>query len=83
MGPWFNILDPTFNLHLREDSIHHAWIVRKPTRDGIVTSLELYDGDGFCFVQLFGERKPGKPERDEWLSIVARLPRVAEGAHAS
>ena len=43
MGPWFNILDPTFNLHLREDAIHQGWVVRKPTRDGIVTSLELFD----------------------------------------
>lgn len=76
MGPWFNILDPTFNLHLREDAIKDAWIVRKPTRDGIVTSLELYDADGLCFVQFFGERKPGKPELEGWLSIVAGLPRL-------
>jgi putative hemin transport protein len=76
MGPWFNILDPTFNLHLREDAIHHAWVVRKPTRDGIVTSLELFDADGFCFAQFFGERKPGKPELEPWREMVAGLPRV-------
>jgi hypothetical protein len=76
MGPWFNILDPSFNLHLREGAIHHAWVVRKPTRDGIVTSLELFDEDGFCFVQFFGERKPGKTELDGWREIVAALPRI-------
>ncbi len=77
-GPWFNILDPRFNLHLREDAIAQAWVVRKPTRDGIVTSLELFDEDGFCFVQFFGERKPGKAELPGWREIVAALPRTME-----
>lgn len=73
MGPWFNVLDPNFNLHLREDAIASAWAVFKPTRDGVVTSLELYDKDDFCFAQLFGARKPGKPELQEWRDIVAKL----------
>ena len=76
MGPWFNVLDPDFNLHLREDAIAGAWAVFKPTRDGIVTSLELYDEEGFCFAQLFGARKPGKPELQPWRDIVAALPKV-------
>jgi putative hemin transport protein len=78
MGPWFNVLDPTFNLHLREDAIAQAFVVRKPTSDGIVTSLELFDADGLCFAQFFGERKPGKPELKEWQELVATLPRVGE-----
>jgi putative hemin transport protein len=75
VGPWYNVLDPGFNLHLREDAIAQAWVVRKPTRDGIVTSLELFDEDGFCFAQFFGERKPGKAELDQWREIVADLPK--------
>lgn len=73
MGPWFNVLDPTFNLHLREDAISSSWIVRKPTRDGDVTSLELFDRHGFCFAQLFGARKPGKPELDAWRAILGAI----------
>lgn len=73
MGPWLNVLDPRFNLHLREDRIASAWIVRKPGDTGDVTSLELFDKDGFCFVQLFGERKPGKPEREDWRALLAEL----------
>lgn len=83
MGPWYNVLDPTFNLHLREDAIHQAWVVRKPTSDGIVTSLELFDADGFCFVQLFGERKPGKAELEAWREIVAALPRQMQADEAA
>lgn len=74
MGPWFNVLDPDFNLHLREDKIDSAWIVRKPTRDGDVNSLELFDKDGFCFAQLFGMRKPDIPELIPWRGILAKIP---------
>lgn len=70
VGPWFNVLDPLFNLHLREDRIDRAWIVHKPTRDGAVTSIELFDDQNNLIAQLFGKRKPGLPELPEWRSIV-------------
>lgn len=73
MGPWLNVLDPGFNLHLREDHIASAWIVRKPTVDGLVTSLALFDRDGNVIAMFFGERKPGKPELDEWRALVEML----------
>jgi len=76
-GPWFNVMDPGFNLHLREDAIDAAWIVRKPTKDGIVTSLELFDRAGDTIALLFGERKPGLRERQDWRELVAGLPRLA------
>jgi putative hemin transport protein len=70
MGPWINVMDPGFNLHLRTDGVAQAWIVRKPTEDGIVTSLELFDADGDNIALLFGERKPGQPEREDWRELV-------------
>ena len=76
MGPWLNVLDPGFNLHLREDAIATAYIVRKPTNDGDVTSLELFDANGKNFVMFFGERKPGSPELEGWREILSHLPRV-------
>lgn len=76
MGPWFNVLDPKFNLHLRTDRIAQAWVVRKPTRDGTVTSLELFDADGRNFAQFFGERKPGAAELDNWRELAESLPRA-------
>ncbi len=66
MGPWLNVLDARFNLHLREDAIHEAWAVRKPTVDGLVSSLELFDAEGELIAQFFGQRKPGQPERCAW-----------------
>ncbi|MEO1626470.1 MAG: ChuX/HutX family heme-like substrate-binding protein, partial [Bacteroidota bacterium] len=62
MGDWYNVLDPAFNLHLRMDRVAQTWVVEKPTTDGIVTSLELFDANGELIVYFFGARKPGKPE---------------------
>ena len=73
MGPWFNVLDEAFNLHLREDHIDSAWVVWKPTEDGTVTSLELFDKDGTLIATLFGKRKPGVPEDKAWREIVNGL----------
>ncbi|SDL47782.1 putative hemin transport protein [Catalinimonas alkaloidigena] len=76
MGPWLNVLDPTFNMHLRQDHIDTAWIVEKPTTDGTVTALELYDPHKNLIAQLFGLRKPGVPEKSAWRALVAELPRL-------
>jgi putative hemin transport protein len=73
MGPWLNVLDPRFSLHLREDHIDQAWVVKKPTRDGLVHSLELFDAQGATIAMLFGERKPGRAERCGWRTLLATL----------
>ncbi|WP_149241102.1 ChuX/HutX family heme-like substrate-binding protein [Dyadobacter sp. 32] len=70
MGPWLNIMDPEFNLHLRQDAIDEAWVVKKPSEAGIVTSIELIDKEGTMFNQFFGKRKPGIPELPEWTKLV-------------
>ena len=72
-GPWFNVLDPDFNMHLREDGIAAVWLVKKPTEDGIVTSIEVFDSEGSIIVQFFGKRKPGIPENENWRLTVNEL----------
>ncbi|MQR01964.1 hemin-degrading factor [Glaciimonas soli] len=76
MGPWINVLDTGFNLHLRENMIAGSWVVSKPTLDGIVTSLELFDRDGQTIAMLFGVRKPGQAELPVWREMVAALPEL-------
>jgi len=73
LGPWLNVLDPGFNLHVRDDRIEAAWVVEKPTRDGVVTSLELFDGAGETVAMLFGKRKPGQPEDLRWRTLASQL----------
>jgi putative hemin transport protein len=72
-GPWYNVLDPEFNMHLREDAIVSSYIVKKPSVDGIVTSLEIFDATGEMIVQFFGKRKPGIPELESWREIVKNV----------
>ncbi len=71
--PWYNVLDPGFQLHLNEEAVEQSWVVRKPTRDGDVTSLELLDADGEIIARFFGKRKPGQSERADWRSVVQAL----------
>jgi putative hemin transport protein len=74
MGPWLNVLDPSFNLHLRQDRVASAFVVTKPTVDGPVTSLELFDAAGENIALLFGKRKPGLPEDPAWRAFAHTLP---------
>ncbi len=76
MGPWINVLDTGFNLHLRQDMVVSSWVVSKPTLDGIVTSLELFDRDGQTVAMLFGVRKPGQVELPAWREMVTALPEL-------
>jgi putative hemin transport protein len=82
MGPWINVMDPTFHLHLRGDHIRELWAVRKPTRDGHVTSLEAYGADKKMIIQFFGQRSEGGAERPDWRMLAEGLPRVARTSAA-
>ena len=71
---WYNVLDPKFNLHLREDTIQHTWVTKKPTADGTVTALEVFDENSELIVTFFGKRKPGIPELELWREIIDAIP---------
>ncbi|MEO9274836.1 ChuX/HutX family heme-like substrate-binding protein [Marinomonas sp. 5E14-1] len=73
MGDWLNVLDPEFNLHLLMSGITSAWVIRKPTVDGIITSLELYDADSNQVAQFFGKRVERDPENLAWRAIAEAI----------
>lgn len=73
-GPWINVLDSEFNLHLRTDRIASSWVVAKPTRAGIVSSLEVYDADGENIALMFRKRDDRERAEDpSWQAMLARL----------
>ena len=72
-GPWLNVLDGGFNLHLREDRVDSAWVVQKPTRHGTVASLELYDAQGETIALLFARRKQGRATVETWDAALETL----------
>lgn len=77
VGEWLNVLDPEFNLHLREDRIAEVWRVEKPTTDGIITSVEVFDATAERMATFFGKRKPGEPELEAWRGLVKTLGEAA------
>lgn len=78
MGPWLNVLDPGFNLHLRTDHIAEVWAVTKPTQRGPAVSVEAFDAEGGLIFQMFGRRTGEIDHRPAWDTLVAGLPGAAE-----
>jgi len=74
MGPWENVLDPGFNLHLRADRVAELWAVDKPTKRGKAVSVEAFAADGTLIFQIFGVAKDGADHRPAWEALVGRLP---------
>lgn len=81
-GPWFNILDPGFNLHLRADHVAEVWAVEKPTRRGTALSVEAFDAEGALILQCFAVRKPGNDHGPAFAKLVAGLPVAAPRSQA-
>lgn len=73
MGPWQNVMDPRFNLHLRLDHVAEVWAVDKPTQRGPAMSVEAFDKDGSLIFQVFGIPKEGNDTRPQWRALVATL----------
>lgn len=82
MGPWQNVMDPEFNLHLRSDHIAEVWAVEKPTQRGPAISVEVFDAEGALIFQVFGRKTETLDSRPAWAEIVAGLQslRIAETA---
>lgn len=74
MGPWINIMDPRFNLHLRGDRIVEVWHVVKPTATSPAVSIEAFDAEGGLILQIFANRKERSGEA--WNALVEGLPHL-------
>lgn len=70
---WFNVMDEKFNLHINQNEIASAWVVKKPTDDGTVSSLEIFNKQGENVALFFGKRKPGIPEKEEWRELLKTI----------
>lgn len=77
MGPWLNVLDDRFNLHLRADHVAEVWAVDKPTQRGPAISVEAFDAEGQLILQVFGLRADRGGDPAAWAARVAALPGLA------
>ena len=71
-GGFFNVLDPDFNLHIRDTALRSGWVVKR----GGVTSVEFFDKDGTQVVSFFGVRERGKPQPQSWVELADSLPKA-------
>ncbi|MBB3224289.1 hemin-degrading factor [Pseudoduganella umbonata] len=69
---YFNVLDPDFNLHLRDKALKAGYVLQRAG----VTSVEFYDDKGELVVTFFGVRERGKPQPQPWLDLAAALPKA-------
>jgi putative hemin transport protein len=69
-GGWFNVLDPDFNLHLRDSTFRAGYVLQRAG----VTSVEFFDDQGELAVTFFGVRERGKPQPKSWSDLTAALP---------
>ena len=71
-GGYYNVLDPDFNLHIRDTALRSGWVVKR----GGVTSIEFFDQEGTQVLTFFGVRERGKPQPQAWNDLADSLPRV-------
>ncbi len=76
-GPWYNVLDPDFNLHVNTEEITDCWLVKRPSSDGTITSVECFNGKREIVLTFFGARKPGQEELSGWRSLTDKLERLS------
>lgn len=70
-GPWFNVLDPHFNLHLRTEAIAQVWMIRKPSDDGWVHSFSIFDEHEQEIMIVTDQRSRGEEESATWLNVIS------------
>lgn len=59
---------------IQETQISFSYVVRKPTTEGLVSSLELFDAQGDLIAQIFSARNPKSRESEEWRNLLLQLP---------
>jgi len=76
-GGWFNVLDPEFNLHLRDNAFNSGYVIKRAG----VTSVEFFDKNGELVVSFFGVRERNKPQPQSWVDVTAALPKAGADRH--
>ncbi|MFV0491686.1 MAG: hemin-degrading factor [Pseudorhodobacter sp.] len=80
VGPWLNVLDDRFHMHLRAGDVAELYVIDKPTKRGPAVSLEAFDAEGGLIFQCFGQRESEDDELARWHDILDGLPARREAA---
>ncbi len=72
-GPWLNVLDPGFNLHVREDLIARAFMVQRPSKYGLCHAFELFDAQDELIASFANGDEPKRCSDAAWAHMVSAL----------
>lgn len=78
-GPWLNVLDQDFNLHLNQTAIAGLRTVNLPYRGHNLQGLQLRNAHGQTIASLFGQYDPTSGDSPLWNDLLAWLP--GENSH--
>lgn len=70
MGDWYNVLDPEFNLHLNLPLVSQVWTSVRPSADGDIHCVDLFDANGEPLLQIFSRRTEGQAEPAFWQPLI-------------
>ncbi len=70
---WHNFHGPHLTLHFNPQGLGHLYLVKKPTREGNIYSLEIFSPQGEEVLWIFGARKPGQAVSPEWTHFIGSL----------
>lgn len=75
MGPWFNVLDPGFNLHANMKLIAETWLIAKIMNDKTTYSMEIFDKDhqALMMVYLHSSAKQDDEMQTLWKDTLQNL----------
>ncbi len=76
MGPWFNVLDPTFSLHANMELVAETWMITKHLNEQSPTySMELFDTNHntLMMVYLHPDAQSDKDKTLLWKTILMSL----------
>lgn len=78
MGPWFNVLDPKFNLHAQCDLVVSNWCVYKPFDLNNIGSIEFFNQyhELLLSIELHPDVQHRRDQAAIWKDTVQSLSRV-------
>lgn len=69
-GEWFNVFGKTAQFSLDTSKIIESFIVRKPSRSGIISSISCFDGNNAQIFEVYCNREDDEPEPNEWRALL-------------
>ncbi|AHF02351.1 hypothetical protein THIAE_08140 [Thiomicrospira aerophila AL3] len=73
VGPWFNVLDPAFNMHLMETEVASIWLLTKGFDDDFAAHIECFDHQERLIISIAPCATERPADDQEWWNLINDL----------